>query len=160
MQARKDLEASKRQQQEEDHRPETIGIDALPSEKAQQVQISFPELAPKTNKIKVMIAPSAKRVTQTQVVTPAGPTVIASPQRDRDEPVDCGVQFYCPHCDFKAVTQIAMGDHVVLNHHEAHIARNAKPPEEKECDICQIKLANGTQYQDHVRKEHPDVVVV
>ena len=69
--------------------------------------------------------------------------------------------FHCPHCeDFKADDQLLMGDHVVINHVKEHISRNAKPPEVHECSLCHKKVASLNLLQDHVRSEHPDVVVI
>ena len=68
--------------------------------------------------------------------------------------------FHCPHCDFKADDQLLMGDHVVINHVKEHISRNAKPPETHDCSLCHKKVASLNLLQDHVRSEHPDVVVI
>ena len=69
--------------------------------------------------------------------------------------------FHCPHCDdFKAEDQLLMGDHVVINHVKEHISRNNKPPETHECSLCHKKVASLNLLQDHVRSEHPDVVVI
>ena len=68
--------------------------------------------------------------------------------------------FHCPYCDFKADDQLLMGDHVVINHVKEHISRNAKPPETHDCSLCHKKAASLNLLQDHVRSEHPDVVVI
>ena len=68
--------------------------------------------------------------------------------------------FHCPYCDFKADDQLLMGDHVVINHVKEHISRNAKPPETHDCSLCHKKVASLNLLQDHVRSEHPDVVVI
>ena len=48
----------------------------------------------------------------------------------------------------------------VGNHVKEHISRNAKPPETHECSLCHKKVASLNLLQDHVRSEHPDVVVI
>ena len=69
--------------------------------------------------------------------------------------------FHCPYCeDFKTDDQILIGDHVIINHRKEHIARNSQPPEIHECSLCNKKLVSGNQLQDHVRSDHPDVVVI
>ena len=64
--------------------------------------------------------------------------------------------FHCPHCE----DQLLIGDHVVINHVKEHISRNAKPPGTHECWLCHKKGASLNLLQDHVRSEHPDVVVI
>ena len=69
--------------------------------------------------------------------------------------------FHCPHCeDLKADDQLLMGDHVIINHVKEHISRNAKPLETHECSLCHKNGASLNFLQDHVRSEHPDVVVI
>ena len=70
------------------------------------------------------------------------------------------VPFFCPYCDFNSDSQIDMGDHVVLNHMEEHISRNAQAPDPKDCSLCHKKLATTVLLQEHVRAEHPDVLVI
>ena len=55
---------------------------------------------------------------------------------------------------------LLIGNHVVTNHTKEHSARNAQPPVKQECSLCYRKLDTEYQLQDHVRAEHPDVVVV
>ena len=64
--------------------------------------------------------------------------------------------FHCPHCE----DQLLMGDQVVINHVKEHISCNAKPPGTHECSLCHKKGASLNLLQDHVRSEHPDVVVI
>ena len=53
-----------------------------------------------------------------------------------------------------------MGDHVVINHIKEHISSNAQPPETHYCLLRHKKVASLNLLQDHVRSEHPDVVVI
>ena len=81
-------------------------------------------------------------------------------KRNQDKEEDDVVPFFCPYCDFNSDSQIGMGDHVVLNHMEDHIMRNAQAPDLKDCSLCHKKLATTIQLQEHVRAEHPDVLVI
>ena len=148
MQARKEkeIEARRKRDADEIQRNATIGIDALPNLNPEQVQPDFPMVTPKTNKCVIYEA--------------AGTDLTNMHTRTLESKMEDEAAFYCPHCDFSADKQIVMGDHVVLSHAMAHIARNSKPAEEKECTLCHTRLANVAQLQDHVRSEHPDVVVV
>ena len=83
--------------------------------------------------------------------------------RSRHEPPgEKAMPFYCPYCDFQSDSQIDIGDHVVLNHADEHIQRNAQPPRSQECPVplCLVKVTSVRLLERHVRDSHPDVVVI
>ena len=107
MQARKEkeIEARRKRDADEIQRNATIGIDALPNLNPEHVQPDVPVMTPKC------------------VISEAAGTDLTNTLESKMEDE---VAFYCPHCDFTADRQIVMGDHVVLSHTMAHIARNAR----------------------------------
>ena len=81
----------------------------------------------------------------------------AEEEEDTHAPV---VPFYCPYCDFASYSQMKIGDHVVDNHVDENIERNAQAPDIIECNLCFAQVTNGKMLEQHVRSEHPDVLVV
>ena len=103
-------------------RPATIGIDALPDRDQSQLQINFPELAPKTNKLH-----NSSKI--------ATPFMHQSEEEEEDlenfvtAESDCEEEeftFHCPFCEFNSDNQIIIADHVILNHVKEQTTRNAK----------------------------------
>jgi hypothetical protein len=135
-----------------------ISIDALPNERPQnnQIQFQLPELAPKTNKIQVSFPEQRSTMANTKI------RILAPAPKPNIVVMASVPGFYCPHCDFKSDVQTIMGDHVVLNHVEEHIARNARVILSQTCTLCQKMVPTGAALQEHVRQAHPDghVVVV
>ena len=107
----------------------TIGIDALPEDENQQVKLNLPEIAPKTNKLRIALPKTNKKRTNSLIEKSKERTLdneVSSKAEKEEEKEEELFYFHCPYCDFKSDIQIIIGDHVVLNHVELHIARNAK----------------------------------
>lgn len=102
----------------------TIGIDALPEDENQQVKLNLPEIAPKTNKLRIAMPKTNKKRTNSLIEKSKERTINHEVTSEAEE--EEHFFFHCPYCDFKSDIQIIIGDHVVLNHVELHIARNAK----------------------------------
>ena len=80
--------------------------------------------------------------------------------RSRNQVAEEITLFYCPYCDFASYSQMKIGDHVVDNHVDENIERNAQAPDIIECNLCFAQVTNGKMLEQHVRSEHPDVLVV
>ena len=63
-----------------------------------------------------------------------------------------GTFFYCPytHCYFNSDSQIKTGDHVMLNHIDEHIERNAQPPDLIECNLCFEQVPSEKTLKQHI----------
>ena len=70
------------------------------------------------------------------------------------------VLFHCPHCEFNSDSQMKIGDHVMLNHLDQHIERNAQPLDLIECNLCFEQVTSVKMLERHVRLVHPDVQIM
>ena len=117
------------------------------------------------NRLQVQILPKSGSETNTlspkisdkRVPAILKPAILKRPKHQIEEDI---VPFCCPYCDFSSDAQVDMGDHVVLNHMNEHISRNAQAPDPKDCSLCHKKFATTEQLKNHVQAKHPDVLVI
>ena len=111
-------------------RPATIGIDALPDRDQSQLQINYPELAPKTNKLHIsskIATPFSMLQSEDEEDLENLMTAESDSEEEEEE-----FTFHCPFCEFNSDNQIMIGDHVILNHVKEQATRNAKIYEVKQ----------------------------
>ena len=54
------------------------------------------------------------------------PAILNRKRYNEGQDLKDSVPFYCPHCNFSSDLQLVIGDHVVIEHMNEHIKRNAQ----------------------------------
>ena len=133
IQAKKEMAEQNIEDEDSDlGRPATIGIDALPDRDQSQVQINFPELAPKTNKLHISSKIATPFMLQSEEDEDLENLITAESDSEEEEEEEEEFTFHCPFCEFNSDNQIMIGDHVILNHVKEQATRNAKIYEVKQ----------------------------
>ena len=108
-------------------------IDNLTGMDTDEIGTELSETASKQHtKLKVKIKNPHKFKPPTPVIMEqmenTEPSNETSDESESDEEVDDSEAFFfhCPYCEFKSDIQITICDHVIINHTEKHIARNAQ----------------------------------
>ena len=97
----------------------------------EQSEIDSAGTAPQSTKIKIRVPQKCKPpipVIMEGMENTEISNDMSDDESESDEEVDANEEFFfhCPYCEFKSDIQITICDHVIINHTEKHIARNAQ----------------------------------